>query len=91
MHLYLNKLVLKQNEKLALKIRKCMIDVFNDAKRGTLSAWSWPSREVVQIKKSQLNLLELPKTIKIHSTIISFFHGCSKRNFVIQSVLYFSL
>lgn len=33
----LNKLVLKQNEKLALKIGKCMIEVFNDAKRGTLS------------------------------------------------------
>lgn len=48
----LNKLVSKQNEKLALKIRKFMIEVYNDAKRGTLSAWSWPSREVVQIKKS---------------------------------------
>jgi len=36
----LNKLVLKQNEKVALKIEKFMIEVFNDAKRGTLSAWS---------------------------------------------------
>ncbi|XP_025423121.1 LOW QUALITY PROTEIN: zinc finger protein 862-like, partial [Sipha flava] len=60
-----NKLVSKQNEKLALKIGKFMIEVFNDAKRGTLSAWSWPSREVVQIKKSQLNLLEPPKKIDI--------------------------
>lgn len=42
-----------------------MIEVFNDAKRGTLSVWSWPSREVVQIKKSQLNLLEPPKKIDI--------------------------
>lgn len=47
----LNKFFAKQNEKLALKIGKCMIEVFNDAKRGTLSAWSWPSREVVQLKK----------------------------------------
>lgn len=61
----LNKLVSKQNEKLAIKIGKFMIEVFNDAKRGTLSAWSWPSREVVQIKKSQLNLLEPPKKIDI--------------------------
>lgn len=42
-----------------------MIEEFNDDKRGTLSAWCWPSREVVQIKKSQLNLLEPPKKIDI--------------------------
>jgi hypothetical protein len=33
----LNKLILKQNEKLGLKIGKFRIEVFNDAKRGTLS------------------------------------------------------
>lgn len=47
----LNKLISKQNEKLALKISKYMVEVFNDVKRRILSSWSWPSREVVQVKK----------------------------------------
>lgn len=47
----LNKLILKRNKKLAFKIEKCMIKVFNDTKRVTLSIWSWLSREVMQMKK----------------------------------------
>ena len=27
-----------------------MTTVFNDAKRGTLSAWSWPSRQVAAMR-----------------------------------------
>lgn len=33
-----------------------MCTIFNDAKRGTLSAWSWPSREVVNLKRQRLDL-----------------------------------
>ena len=36
----------KANKPLYGKIGGYMISVFNDAKRGTLSAWSWPSRQV---------------------------------------------
>lgn len=51
----LNKLILKQNKVLALKISKLLVTVFNDSKRGTLSAWSWPSREVVSLICNQLD------------------------------------
>lgn len=51
----LNKLILKQNKDLVLKISKLIVNVFNDSKRGTLSAWSWPSREVVSLICSQLD------------------------------------
>lgn len=38
-----------QQQKIAGKITGCLYTVFNDAKRGTLSAWSWPSREVAHM------------------------------------------
>ena len=31
------------------KMARCFYTVYNDAKRGTLSAWSWPSREVAHM------------------------------------------
>jgi len=34
----------KSEEKLYQKVLYNMYDVYNDSKRGTLSAWSWPSR-----------------------------------------------
>jgi hypothetical protein len=34
------------NRERATKIGSLMLTVYNDAKRGTLSAWSWPSRHV---------------------------------------------
>jgi hypothetical protein len=34
---------------LAGKICRCFYTVYNDAKRATLSAWSWPSREVAHL------------------------------------------
>jgi hypothetical protein len=35
-----------QQAEVAHKVVRWLYSVFNDAKRGTLSAWSWPSREV---------------------------------------------
>lgn len=43
-----------QNSKRALQIAKYMCTVFNDAMRGTLSAWSWPSREIAFMKRQSL-------------------------------------
>ena len=40
----------KIHEALFKKIGSQMITVFNDAKRGNLSAWSWPSRETTHQK-----------------------------------------
>ncbi|KAF0756116.1 Uncharacterized protein FWK35_00004771 [Aphis craccivora] len=37
-----------------------MCTIFNDAKRGTLSAWSWPSREVVDLNNN-ISFLETPE------------------------------
>jgi hypothetical protein len=34
---------------LAGKMGRCFYTVYNDAKRATLSAWSWPSREVAHL------------------------------------------
>jgi hypothetical protein len=33
-----------------------MFTLYNDAKRGTLSAWSWPSREVASMRGNQFNI-----------------------------------
>ena len=35
--------ITKANEQLYTHVLTQMFDVYNDAKRGTLSAWSWPS------------------------------------------------
>lgn len=45
-----------QNYKRAQKIAEYMCTVFNDAMRGTLSAWSWPSREVAFMKRQSLDI-----------------------------------
>ena len=33
-----------------------MLDVYNDAKRGTLSAWSWPSRVLTRLKAEEVKI-----------------------------------
>ena len=35
---------------LFLKVSAYVLDVYNDAQRGTLSAWSWPSRVLTRLK-----------------------------------------
>lgn len=52
----MNKLITQQNKKLSLKIAQLMCTIFNDVKRGTISAWSWPSREVAVLIRNNLNL-----------------------------------
>ena len=46
----------KIHEALFKKIGSQMITVFNDAKRGSLSAWSWASREIAHQK--ELNFIK---------------------------------
>lgn len=45
----------KANKPLYGKIGGYMISVFNNAKRGTLSAWSWPSQQVAFMKADHFN------------------------------------
>lgn len=52
----LDKMFSNQNSKRALQIAKYMCTVFNDAMRGTLSAWSWPSREIAFMKRQSLDI-----------------------------------
>lgn len=54
----LDKIISTQNHELSQKIGQLMCTIFNDAKRGTLSGWSWPSREVVSLKTKSLNIHE---------------------------------
>jgi len=44
------------NSELEKKIAKMIIQVYNDAKRGTLSAWSFPSRWVASVVGERLEL-----------------------------------
>lgn len=53
----MNKILLFQNQKLAKKISEYLCTVYNDAKWGTCSAWSWPSNEVAYLKINKLNIL----------------------------------
>lgn len=52
----LDKLISAQNQKISQKIGQLMCTVFNDAKRGTISAWSWPSSEVAYLKRQKLDV-----------------------------------
>lgn len=54
-----NKTIFSQNQKLSQKIGELTYVVFNDTKRGTLNAWSWPSREVKLMKPKNLNINNL--------------------------------
>jgi len=38
----------KGNQQLFVRLKNDMYDVYNDSKRGTLSAWSWPSRTLAR-------------------------------------------
>ena len=40
------------------KISLFMLDVYNDAQRGTLSAWSWPSRVLTRLKAENMKIDE---------------------------------
>jgi hypothetical protein len=46
------------NSELAMKMSRVMLQVYNDAKRGTLSAWSYPSRYVASLIGERLQLSE---------------------------------
>ncbi|CAB3980677.1 Hypothetical predicted protein [Paramuricea clavata] len=45
----LGSIINKSNARLKNKVAGLMINLFNDAKKLTLSAWSWPSREVANM------------------------------------------
>lgn len=47
----LDKLIFAQNQKISQKIGQLMCSVFNNAKIGTISAWSWPSNKVAYLKR----------------------------------------
>lgn len=74
----INKLMSKQNIKVAHRIEQYMCTIFNDAKRGTLSAWPWPSREVVDLKRQRL---DLSKSVPLLKTYEGNFQYVSPSNY----------
>ena len=44
----------RMEEDVFLKISSYMLDVSNDAQRGTISAWSWPSRVLTRFKADEV-------------------------------------
>jgi hypothetical protein len=50
------KMFSKASAALAEKVGRLMLTVFNDAKRGTLSAFSWPSRMIAHTMGNSLDL-----------------------------------
>ena len=53
-HPWLNVIV-KMDKQLLQHMNQVILDVYNDAKIGTLSAWSWPSRFQTQCFAEQIN------------------------------------
>ena len=41
---------------LFLKVSAYMLDAYNDAQRGTISAWSWPSRVLTRLKADEVRI-----------------------------------
>jgi len=76
-----NKLISKQNKKEAQRIGEFMCTIFNDAKRGTLRAWSWPSREVVNLKRKKLDVSIEFKELEIYEGDLQYVIPTSYRNF----------
>lgn len=69
------------NQRLFLKLTAHMFDVYNDAKRGTLSAWSWPSRYLTRCAASRVSVSEAfqpyePKADEIQYVNPSHHHEC---------------
>ena len=44
--------ILNMDNELFTKVFSHMLDIYNDAKKGTLSAWSWSSHVLTQYKGS---------------------------------------
>ncbi len=48
--------IMKSSSKLNSKITGFMINVFNDAKELTLSAWNWPSCQVANMMAASIDV-----------------------------------
>lgn len=65
----LEKMISTANEKLANLIGRYAFTVYNDAKRLTLSAWSWPARAVAQEFGVMYNINEPTKNLSARGQI----------------------
>ena len=52
----LGNMINKSNAQVKNKVAGLVINVFNDAKKLTLSAWSWPSREVANMMSETVDV-----------------------------------
>lgn len=77
----INKLISNQNKKVAQRISEFMCTIFNDTKRGTLSAWSWPSREVVDLKRKKLDVSIEFKALEVHEGDLQYVTPTNYRDF----------
>lgn len=77
----INKLISNQNKKVAQRIGEFMCTIFNDSKRGTLSAWSWPSREVVDLKRKKLDVSIEFKALEVHEGDLQYVTPTNYREF----------
>ena len=64
------------------KIGKIMIDVYNDAKRGTLSAWSYPSRYISRLIGDQLDLSQPHQNFIPSESDLSYIHPGKHKEFL---------
>ena len=55
---HLGSMINKSNAQVKNKVAGLMINVFNNAKKLTLSAWSWPSREVANMMSETVDVTQ---------------------------------
>jgi len=68
-----------------------MCTIFNDAERGTLSAWSWPSREVVDLKRKKLDVSIEFKALEVHKGDLQYVTPTNYREFSSCASRYYQL
>ena len=72
----LGSVISKSNARLKNKVAGLMINVFNDSKKLTLSAWSWPSREDANMMSVAVDVTQDFETLTLliqHLTNIKHF------------------
>ena len=83
----LGSMINKTNAQLNNEVAGFMINVFNDAKKLTLSAWRWPSREVANMMSAAIDVQQDFKTFDPSNSTLQYVTPTQHKNFLSCIVL----
>ena len=78
----LGNMINKSNAQVKNKVAGLMINVFNDAKKLTLSAWSWPSREVANMMSETVDVTKDFEVFDPSNSTLQYVTPTQHKNFL---------